>query len=235
MNLWMQICFVCSAISDSSSSTVRQQKHYNSPQRETSSTWTQVPGRGPLFCTSLDSQQCCFASCSMLMSPSSSRGAPWTTQSSCSGSRPTGTGQQVSSCCCGHAWCSSLALARIGRATSMFALVPQATSRVTASGTAACAGSVTGVQHLSCAVTCVPGCMACCDCAVAGGQTIDDYDPVARRAQCKTGGLKGGSDAATPAARAAAAGARWKEGRHSSSLQAQQRSWAGVGVGRFGT
>lgn len=126
MNLWMQICFVCSAFFDSSSSTVRQQKHYNSPQRETSSTWTQVPGRGPLFCTSLDSQQCCFASCSMLMSPSSSRGAPWTTQSSCSGSRPTGTGQQVSSCCCGHAWCSSLALARIGRTTSMFALVPQA-------------------------------------------------------------------------------------------------------------
>jgi hypothetical protein len=38
----------------------------------------------------------------------------------------------------------------------------------------------------------------------AGGQTIEDYDPVARRQQCKTGGVKGVDGAAASATKPAA-------------------------------
>jgi hypothetical protein len=37
-----------------------------------------------------------------------------------------------------------------------------------------------------------------------GGQTIEDYDPVARRQQCKTGGMKGVDGAAASATKPAA-------------------------------
>lgn len=52
---------------------------------------------------------CVCAGCSTLMCLSSSRAGPWTTQSSCSGSRPSGTRPQVRACTMGYCCACPLA------------------------------------------------------------------------------------------------------------------------------